>query len=380
MSSKQINPKLIQALTNEPLSQIPAAPTFKYLGGAYVKSIVDNLKKVQSQHPKNEMMMRCEQCGKTGKYNIGVVAISIENPKSKQLSGYFRCKHCNAGGPWEEPLDLQMLAMTAVLAPDRNLPVHFGEIALSDGFKPPYATDAEEHYLQLIQKEPENALLWNKLGNLYKSGARPELAMAAFEKSIALDANQLESHLSIANLLHEIKDYKNAIYHFHQMMIVADKYTYLTAKHLRELLSYGICNSFIAAYESKNKFEPLPSQQQLIEAGSTANLQSAHLSQYLTLSSEDISTFYPLAEAFMGNRLKKSSRPSRKQAAPRTGTKAQQVKAFVAGQTQPFTKADIQKACPDVSMATITKVVRELRKAGKLEMTGIGADIRWFNI
>lgn len=37
MFGKQINPKLVQALTNQPLANIPASPTFKQLGGIYVK-------------------------------------------------------------------------------------------------------------------------------------------------------------------------------------------------------------------------------------------------------------------------------------------------------------------------------------------------------
>ena len=170
MSGKQINPKLIQALTNQPLASIPVSPTFKYLGGTYVKAIVEKLKKIETPQPKNEMVMKCGQCGKSGKYDIGVVAISIASDSkktSRQLTGYFRCKHCNAAGPWEESPHLSMFVMSAVIAPRSNLPVHFGEIQLSDGYAPPYATDGEEHYLKLISATPSNGLLWNKLGNLY---------------------------------------------------------------------------------------------------------------------------------------------------------------------------------------------------------------------
>lgn len=380
MSSKQINPKLIQALTNEPLEQIPKFPTFKHLGGVYVKSIVDNIKKIKPQYPINEMTMRCGQCGKTGKYNVGIIAVSLENPKAKQLMGYFRCKHCNAGGPWEESSEIYLLLTSALLAPEIDLPVHFGELGLADGFRPPYATDGEEHYLQLINEDPKNGLLWNKLGNLYLSAGRPELAMVAFEKSIALDPKQFESHMSIANLLSKIKDYKNANFHYHQMMISAYQYPYLKPDHLRELLSRGICNSFIVATESKNKFNPLPSQEQLIATGITANFQADHLPQYLELSSEEISSFYPLAEAFMGSSTQELNRRPRKKSVSRTGTKAQQVEAFITAQKESFTKADIQQACPNVSMATITKVVRELRKAGVIKMTGTGINIRWFKI
>lgn len=48
MATKQINPKLIEALTNHPISTIPKSPTFKHLGGNYVKLIVDQLKKIEA--------------------------------------------------------------------------------------------------------------------------------------------------------------------------------------------------------------------------------------------------------------------------------------------------------------------------------------------
>lgn len=102
--------------------------------------------------------------------------------------------------------------------------------SISDGYTPLYATDGEEHYLQLIATNPTDNLLWNKLGNLYLTGSRPELAMAAFEKSIALDPNQVKSHLSIANLLMQPKDYKYINDHLHKMLLAAEHYPYLDAK------------------------------------------------------------------------------------------------------------------------------------------------------
>lgn len=379
MVSKQINPKLIHALTDQPLTSIPATPSFKHLRGTYVKSIVDQLKKIETPQPKNEMMMTCTQCGRSGNYDIGVVAVEISaqrTKKSQQLTGYFRCKHCNAGGPWETSTHLYMLMMAAILAPEKNLPVHIGVIQLSDGYKPPYATDGEEHYLQLITTSPTDSLLWNKLGNLYLTGSRPELAMAAFEKSVALDPNQVESHLSIANLLMQIRHYKEVIHHLHQMMLAADSYPHLETTRLRELLAHGICTSFIASAESKNKYNPLPTDEQLAARGrSTVHLQLNKLPRYLSLSSENISTFYPLADAFIGKQLKTTKKQT---TAPQKRTKSQQVEAFIDAQQDFFTKAQIQEACPDVSIATITKVVRELRKAGVIEMVGSGAEIRWY--
>lgn len=78
--------------------------------------------------------------------------------------------------------------------------------------------------------------MWNKLGNLYLAGARPELAMVAFERSIVIDSNQMESHLSTAKILLYVEDYQHTIYHLHQMMLSAEHYEHLDANRLRELV------------------------------------------------------------------------------------------------------------------------------------------------
>ena len=370
--SKQINPKLIHALLDDSSAKVPEKPTFKHLGGVYVKSVVDHIRKFEPPFGKNNMMLRCTQCGAKGQYDVGVVVVNPEKPKDKQYTGYFRCKQCNAAGCWDEPLDIHLLMMAAVLSPHADLPVHFGENVLSDGFRPTFGTDAEEHYLTLIAQDRQNALLWNKLGNVYKMGARPELAMAAYEKSIALDHMQIESHLSIAQLLQVLEQDKQAIFHYHQAMLFADRYEHLSDFQLRELIASAIANSFIITYDSKYKLNTLPSAEDIAAAGSKANLTSANLPRYLTLSSEDLTTFYPLAEAFLS-----PERPTPKR---KVGTKAQRVEAFIVKQTEPFTKAHIQQACPDVSLATINKVVAELRKAGKIDFTGHGTAVRWFTI
>lgn len=375
MAGKQINPKLIQALTEKPLTDIPKSPTFKHLGGTYVKSIVDQIKKYDTPYDKNDVTLICKQCNRSGKYNIGLMAIDINNEEKnnfQQYAGYFRCKYCNTAGQWEDSAEIYLLGISALMATNEQLPVFFGKMRLFDGTMPKYATDGEEHLLDLIATSPKSGLLWNKLGNIYVAGSRPELAMAAFEKSIEFDPNQVESHLSIANLLMPIKDYQHVTQHLQQMMMAAHTYKHLDATRLREFLAQGICTSFIAATESKNKFLALPTQQQLIVANSPINLESNILPEQLELSSKDISLFYPLAELFMGNQVaNKRGKPQQKV------TKSQQVQDFINAQQSSFTKVDIQNACPDVSTSTINRVVNELRKKEWIEMVGVGRGAHW---
>lgn len=379
MAGKQINPKLIQALTNKSITDIPKSPTFKHLGGTYVKSVVDQIKKFDTPYDKNEVTLTCKQCDRSGKYNIGLMSIDIYNEEKfnfQQFSGYFRCKYCNTAGQWEDSAEIYLLGISALMAPDEQLPVFFGEMRLFDGTTPKYATDGEEHLLNLISASPKSGLLWNKLGNIYIAGSRPELAMAAFEKSIEFDPNQVESHLSIANLLMPIKNYEHATQHLHQMMMAAHTYEHLDATRLREFLAQGISTSFIAATESKNKYSALPTQQQPIVAGNPIDLQSNELPDSLDLSSEDFTSFFPLAELFMGER-KWELQGNTEEEKPQKLTKSQQVQNFIHAQQGPFTKADIQNACPNVSASTINRVVNELRKNEVIEMVGLGRSTQW---
>lgn len=381
MASKQINPKLIQALTSQPLSSLPKSPTFKHLGGTYVKMIVDQLKKIETPQPKSYMKMTCTSCSHRGTYDIGVIAISEANSDYKkmkqQYTGYFRCENCNAGSEWEKSEELSKIELIAANNPQLGIPIYYGEIQLADGYIPIYATDSEEHLLRLISNSSEPSFLWTKLGNHYLTGSRPELAMAAFEKAISYDSNQVEAHLSIANLLTQVKAYKQAIEHLHQMMLSAANYPYLEAVNLRELLAHGILASFLAADNTKYKYPALPTKEVLLAHGIQLDVKADSPSRFAATSPEDVSALYPFAEMFMGTRAQElRSKPNKKKNATKI-TKRQQVQSFIESQSGYFTKKEIQEAYPNISLQTISKVVAELRKAGILEMTGTNIDIKW---
>ena len=79
----------------------------------------------------------------------------------------------------------------------------------------------------------------------------------------------------------------------------------------------------------------------------------------------------------MGERAIELYQITKKKKTQQKGSKSQQVQAFIHTQQGFFTKADIQNACPDVSTATTSKVVNELRKADVIEMIGTGRNIQW---
>ncbi|ACB60877.1 Fic family protein [Exiguobacterium sp. PvP048] len=57
--------------------------------------------------------------------------------------------------------------------------------------------------------------------------------------------------------------------------------------------------------------------------------------------------------------------------------KAGRIRQFVESRITPFTKADVRNACPDVSEATINRLLRELRDEGLIKPSGRGRGAKW---
>lgn len=308
MSKKQINPKLISALTGKELDSISPSPVNKDLGGKYVKMIIDRKSKITPIFGKNEIMMKCKRCGQKGKYDVGFISIDIPEKKEdidntiRQMTGYFRCTHCNAGGEWEDSDEVLMLSIMTLMDPDEFSDLcQIGKMQLYDGTSHQYATDGEEHLLQKIAKDPNDGFIWNRLGNLYQKGGRPELAMAAFEKSIEIDPKQMESHYSIGTLLSEVNDNQHAMHHFHQMMLAAEDYKQMDAENLRELLSFGLHSAFDIFIHSNGKIPLFPTTDDLLSFGKELDGETYTLD--FEIHPDDLTSFYPIAESFMGKRV-----------------------------------------------------------------------------
>ncbi|QUE87282.1 Fic family protein [Exiguobacterium alkaliphilum] len=58
-------------------------------------------------------------------------------------------------------------------------------------------------------------------------------------------------------------------------------------------------------------------------------------------------------------------------------SKSIRIRRFVEGRIGPFTKSDVRNACPDISEATINRVLRELRDEGEIAPSGLGRSAKW---
>ncbi len=172
----------------------------------------------------------CGACGASGRYNVGTVTLDPTIAKSPDrdaiekavgFTGYFRCRECDAGGPWELPDETVMyviaLAVTA-MSEMEDVPLVFGCTATFDKHIFRYATDCEAHLKRLIDDEPERAFLWVRLGNLYSHSGQDERAETAYERAIELDPKDIEAHSMLGQLLIKAGRPLEAVPHFHAVL------------------------------------------------------------------------------------------------------------------------------------------------------------------
>ncbi|SEC44138.1 tetratricopeptide repeat protein [Paenibacillus sp. GP183] len=321
-----INPLLISTLKRQPLSSIPEKPTVSLLPGILTKIITRYKKKIDLQFESNKQVLICGHCGSKGQYDIGFVAFNLERwqkdekdssfksqPYQRdmmdyvQTTGYIRCKQCNGAGNWKAKDLFSMFGLlTRLFAEGKEDKSSYmaGEIALYDGSTPKWATDAEENFLNKLRENVQDGFLWNRLGNLYLKGGRPELAAAAYEKSIQVDPSQVESHYSLGRLLFQVDELEKSAYHSRMMLVYARHYPKMAILDLREILAIGLQNLYDIHVESDRKIAFMPTKEELEVLNSFKEVAAGSEPPTLSLVDlevfpDDRKSFYPVAEMYM---------------------------------------------------------------------------------
>lgn len=322
-----INPLLISTLTGQPLSNIPEKPTASLLPGVLTKRIIKHKKKIEPHFESNKQVLICGHCGAKGHYDLGLVMFNIDSWQRDekdlagehtnrdifdyvQATGYFRCKQCNKAGNWgfkDGFFILGFLTKLLVGAQTDQSGYSIGQIALYDGSTPRWVTDAEENILTKLGGNIQDGFLWNRLGNLYAKGGRPELAAAAYEKSLQVDPSQLESHYSLGGLLLQIDELEKSAYHYRMMLLYAGHYHKLPILDLRDMLAIGLQNSYNIHVESGQKIAFMPTKEEIEVMDSfketAAGAEDPIISLVdLEISPDELKSFYPLEEMYMSHR------------------------------------------------------------------------------
>ena len=212
----------------------------------------------------------CGACGAAGRYDVGTVTINPSVAKAPGpdaieeavgFTGYFRCRKCDAGGPWELPPETLMRVtalIVAAMSGMEDVPLVVGCTATFDKRITRYATDGEVHLKKLIDREPERAFLWVRLGNLYSHGGQNERAETAYRHAIELDPKDIEAHFMLGQLLIEMARPLEAVPNLHAVLEnVRDARQ--VSKELRRNLVRGAIRLLLEAHaESNGQIDLLP--------------------------------------------------------------------------------------------------------------------------
>ena len=142
---------------------------------------------------------------------MGVVCIDPDPDSgsfedSVSFTGCFRCRRCDAIGPWKFPWKTEAILLghaTACSFGDAEGPAFAGRMQLFDGTRARTGEEAVEHLRGLIAKDPEDAFIWSRLGNTYRAADRNEQAADAYRRALELDETDVESAHSLAQILGE---------------------------------------------------------------------------------------------------------------------------------------------------------------------------------
>ena len=309
-----INPLLISIATSQEFDSA-LRPTVSMLPSKYAKLVYKNMNAVNEEFPENIFRLTCQKCGKSGDYDLGTLVFPLKAAESKiglekfQAMGYFRCKHCNTAGEWElSPRVETMLAgkmAEAVVAnnPENVQPgVIFGEALIDKSFAPRWGSDTENYFFKKLTEKPNDAYLWNRLGNAYYRGKRPELAVTAHEQAIANDETQVESHFSLGKILVACRELELAAVHLRQAVAFSYQYKFLSAYDLREIIVAALEMLLTIYKQSDNKIDmlPKPNEQVMLQASKKQIAATAMLDFDIDVASRE--TLYPLAEVYLGER------------------------------------------------------------------------------
>lgn len=212
----------------------------------------------------------CGACGASGRYDVGTVTLDPVVAKSSDpdatrkaigFTGYFRCRACEAGGPWELPIEtiayLTALAAVAKLR-SKDAPLVVGCIGTFDQQTFRYATDCEVHLKELIDQEPERAFLWVRLGNLYLHTGQLDRAETAYIRAIELDPKDIEAHSMFGNLLVKTGRRMEAVPHWHAVLTHVREARQVNGELRRNIVREAIESLLEAHAESKGQIDLLP--------------------------------------------------------------------------------------------------------------------------
>jgi len=166
-----------------------------------------------------KLKLACARCGQRHTYDVGAIFHDQEGggDSAEQrftFTKYFRCLDCGSAGPWEIADHIRMLGLALRARVDRGYEGLFaGRCALFDGTFIQTPAMGEDYLRALLDQDTHNAFLRTRLGNLFRGCGEKARASEWYEKSLALDAGDIEARFHLYSFAVEDCDFAAAIKH-----------------------------------------------------------------------------------------------------------------------------------------------------------------------
>lgn len=174
------------------------------------------------QNKQLSLPLRCTACKRTYRYHLERVYVG-KRAKDVTIGQIVECKGCGLLETHEindesisslslELLRLSMLARLSEEDEPPNTPLIGQPLAITAAGKTFHSVSEAYHFLvKEGEREPDNAELHRRLGNILRNGLRPDLAMPHYQEALSLDPKEIDSVYSIADILVDQERYQEAV-------------------------------------------------------------------------------------------------------------------------------------------------------------------------
>lgn len=151
----------------------------------------------------------------------------------------------------------------------------------------------------MLADNPNDAWIWDRLGDVYLKGERPDLAAVAYEQSTLVNLGQVESHFSLGIILSQIGQKHEAVGHLRNMLLRAGNYEHMDADSLRDMLTNGL-HTLVEISDGPEQFMSyLPLGPDFAAAGIVPGHESGLLEFVdIEIDTRSFEGMYPIAEIY----------------------------------------------------------------------------------
>lgn len=155
----------------------------------------------------------CAACGAKQAYDVGSICIQDDETGDErfQFTNYFRCMNCASPGPFRVADFWKIIGEAMAAKFKKSKKVFSGRIQLFDGTAHQTVAMSEDYLKEVIAKDPGNAFLHVRMGNLMRAAKHEASAAESYERAVGLDPHDLEALGSLEELSIDREDYRTAL-------------------------------------------------------------------------------------------------------------------------------------------------------------------------